>query len=319
MSEPAATPEVSETPEDISIESDLEVESEGSQELSSEQLSEQETEEPSDSEVAEMIKTLKLKVDGEIITEELPFEVSPEHAEYLQKQLQLAKMAQKRAQETAELRKLDQSKAQQVEEFLAALKGNTKGVLEEMGLDVREFAEKVLEEEVQRMEMSEEERKILDLQEQLKKHQEKEEEAQRKAELAEQERVRDQYAAQYEKDLMSAINDNAMMNDPEIISRMTNLMRIALQNGIDLSFNDLAPIVEEEINASITKLARSKSPEQILKLLTEDQIKSLISSQKPKKEAPPTASSIKDTGAKAKKDDGPVKKTVSMNDFFKNL
>src|SRR3990167_3492703 len=89
-------------------------------------------------EAEKKLRKLKLKIDGEEIEEEF----DPEDNDYLTKQFQLAKVAQKRMGEYSALEK-------DVQEFFNLLKTNPKKVLTDpnIGLDLKEFAASIIEEE----------------------------------------------------------------------------------------------------------------------------------------------------------------------------
>jgi len=265
----------------------------------------------------ELIRKLTLKVDGEEIIEELPFDVTPEQAEYLKKELQLSRMSNKRAQEAADLRKKDAERERDLSSFMEYIQANPKEFLEKTGMNVKEFAEQVLEAEVEKMSMTAEERKILELQEQLEEKIKAEADAKAQSELEKQENLRNQYAAEYETDLMKAIETSGLDKNPEIISRMTQYMRVALEQGIDLSFSDIAPLVIESVNLQLNKLVGNMSIDQMIAAMGEDKVKQIIGTRKKVKKAPPTASSIKDTAAGKVGQKKVVKK--NMTDFFKSL
>jgi len=268
------------------------------------------------------IKSLKLKIDGIETEEQIPFEVTPEQAEWLKKELQLARVSSKRMQEAAELRKKTIQSEEEVQNFINYLKANPMEVLEKMGLDTKEISEKRLQAEIEKMQMSDEERKIQELQEKVRAYEEEQKRIKEQSKLEREEALRNQYAAEYEKDLMATLEESGLGYNPEIIQRLNQYMHTALKLGINLSYKDLMPMVTESINADIAKLVSSFSVEQIEKLLGEDKIKGIVSKRKVvKKEVPPTAKSITDTTeAKTKEDPFARKtKTVPMNDFFKNI
>lgn len=266
---------------------------------------------------AELTRSLNLKIDGEDFTEELPFDATPEMIEYLTKQAQLAKMSNKRAQEAADLRKTDIQRNQEIQNFMEAIKEDPAAMLKQMGIDPKEFSEELLEKEVELMQMSESDRKIMELQNELADRVKAEENAKRESEVREQEALRDKYASEYEKDLMSALDASELPSNPELILRMNQYMKIALENGIDLNFNDILPLVSENVNSELTKLLSSTPIDKLVAMLGEDKVKGIRSSGRKKKVAPPTANSVKDTGSGKVSDK--KKDKISMDDFFRNL
>jgi len=318
MSEEAAAveaaPEVIESEGEILEEGSEELADSGEIELSEDaELSSDDVEELK----AELTRTLNLKVDGEDFTEELPFDATPEMLEYLTKQAQLAKMSNKRAQESADLRKVDNQRNIDIQNFIEAIKNDPAKMLSELGIDAREFSEEFLEKEVEKMQMSEEDRKIMELQDELTSIKKREDDSKRESEIREQEALRDKYAVEYEKDLLAALDTSELPNNPELILRMNQYMKIALENGIDLNFSDIIPLVSNNVNSELSKLLSSTPIEKLISMLGDEQLKGIRKSGRKVKVAPPSAGSIKDTGA-GKSEDKPRAK-VSMDDFFRNL
>lgn len=267
------------------------------------------------------IKSLKLKIDGVEVEENLPFEVSPEQAEWLRKELQLARVANKRMQEAADLRKSKLKTDEDVNSFLNALETDPMAVLEKLGINTKEISEKRLQAEIEKMQMSEEDRKIAELQEKIRLYEEEQTQLKEQARLEKEEAMKTQYAAEYEKDLLGAMDVMGLGNNPELVQRMNHYMASAIKLGIDISFNDLIPLIQESLNNDLMRLVPSLSIEQIEKLLGEDKIKGIVGKRKVvKKEAPPTASSIQDTATRKEENPfAPKYKTVNAKDFFKKI
>lgn len=309
------------TAPETSIETDIEASSEA--ESSETEGNEGEGQEELQEALEEQIKLLKLKVDGEEFEEELPFEVSKEQAEWLQKELQLARASQKRMQEAAELRKKDTQTQEELQGFFQALKENPMAVLESMGVNTKEISEARLQEEIKKLEMTEEEREIAELKQKLKDHEEKEQTAKKQKELEEQERLKNQYAAEYEKDLMNAIDNSNLPKNPEIIQRLAQYMHTALQLGIDVGFQDLIPMVHDSIRSDMSKLLGSLPVDEIMGVLGDENIQKIMAKKGPKvtKKAPPSPKDIQDTSQTKEKPNpfAPKYKTKSMKDFFGKL
>src|ERR1700740_338074 len=54
-------------------------------------------------EVKKKLNSLKIKFNGKEVEEKLPFEIDEEHADYMRRQIQMAKLAQTKSQESAAL------------------------------------------------------------------------------------------------------------------------------------------------------------------------------------------------------------------------
>lgn len=300
-------------------EEEVQAEGEESSDVATEvEATEEEITEEEKEQVEEVIRKLTLKVDGEEMEEELPFDVTPEMAEYLQKKLQLAAVSNKRMQESAELKKQEIERNAELENFMQVLQSNPEIILEQMGMDTKEFAEKILTKEVELMEMSPEERKILELQTELEKIQKDNEVKQKEAEDIRLEGMRNQYAAEFERDLTDAIENSDLPNNPEIINRMTGMMRVAIENEIDLSFKDLVPVVKDELQTDLNSIIGSMPDDVIKSLIGDERLAKFIPKKVVAKEAPPTSSSIEQTGKKTDKEESKLR-SKNINDFFRSL
>lgn len=316
--EPAAVaaPEVvSEAEESAEVNVD-EVNTESSEDSLSSEASEVEMESAS-----KMIKQLNLKVDGEEFIEELPFEVTPEQAEYLKKELQLSRMGQKRAQKSAEIEKREAKLKADLEEFLGELKNNPASILEQMGVDVKQMAENLMNEEIELLELTPEERRVRELEAQLEEIKAKEEAAKKSKEEAEFQALQDRYAADFEVQLTEAIDKGNLPKSPYIINQMVTMMSEAINSGIDVSFEDLIPIVQDSHQNEIRDRISGMSAEDLIGLISEKTLNDIIIKKAPskKKVAPPTANTIVETG-KTKEEKASAKfRTKSADDFFRNM
>ena len=98
---------------------------------------------------------------------------------------------------------------------------------------------------------------------------------------------------------------------------MNQYMRVALENGIDLNFSDILPLVSNNVNTELEKLLSSTPIDKLVAMLGEDKVKGIRNSGRKKKVAPPTANSVKDTGAGKTADSKQTRK--NMSDFFNSL
>lgn len=269
-------------------------------------------------EVKAQIKKLKIKVDGKELDKELDLANEAE----LIKMLQMAEMSGKRAQEAAELRKSEAQRNKELDSFLNTLKTNPEFILAQLGVDPAKFAESVLEKEVQKMQLTPEQRKIQDLENELKAIKDKEENAKKEAEALRAQTLRDKYAADYQNQLLSALDKGRIPNDPHTISKLADYMSIAVKNGIDLSFDELIPLYKEQQKSIIKQEISGLPVEEILSLLSDQMVQDIVVKKMPKekKVAPPTAQSVKETATQGDKDGVVVRKrTESAADFFRNL
>jgi hypothetical protein len=261
---------------------------------------------------ARRIRELKLKVHGEEITEELPFEIeeNPEAVEYLTKQLQLSKAAQRAMQENSTFQK-------QVSEFFKDLKSNTKAKLIELGIDPKEFAAQVIEEEIKKSQMTPEQIRQQELEEELNKLKE---EAKRKEEEFNQkelERLREIEFEKIDTQMSIALDKSDLPKKPYVVRKMAEYMLIGANNGINLTAEDVLPLVREELLGDLQEIINSlpedKAEEFIGKeVLTRFRKKNLA---KAKQTPASVKSAIKDVGTK-KSEDKKQEVPVNYKQFF---
>jgi hypothetical protein len=261
---------------------------------------------------ARRIRELKLKVHGEEITEELPFEIeeNPEAVEYLTKQLQLSKAAQRAMQENSTFQK-------QVSEFFKDLKSNTKAKLIELGIDPKEFAAQVIEEEIKKAQMTPEQIRQQELEEELNKLKE---EAKRKEEEFNQkelERLREIEFEKIDTQMSIALDKSDLPKKPYVVRKMAEYMLIGANNGINLTAEDVLPLVREELLGDLQEIINSlpedKAEEFIGKeVLTRFRKKNLA---KAKQTPASVKSAIKDVGTK-KSEDKKQEVPVNYKQFF---
>lgn len=195
-------------------------------------------------EAAKTLKKLTLKIDGEEFEEELPFEIpnDPKAIEYMRRELQMGKMGQKRAQEKANIEK-------EVLQFLDDLKKNPKKALSDpaIGMDLKKFAEQILIEEIENSKKSPEQLKLEEAQEELKELKEEREKEQEDRKKQEHDLLTQRYAEQYDNEISAALEGNKIPKSPQAVKKLADYMEIALKANKDVSFNDLIPIVREEL------------------------------------------------------------------------
>lgn len=260
---------------------------------------------------AKKLKQLKLKVYGEEVSEDLPFEIddNPAAVEYLTKQLQLAKAAQRAMQDNSSFQK-------QVQAFFTNLKGNTREALEQMGIDPKEFAQGVIEAEIKKMQMSPEEIERQELQGKVKKYEEdmrKREEEFKELELA---RLQEMHTEKLNTQITNAIDKANIPKTSHAIKRMADYMLAAANQGVDLSVDEIAPIVAQEIKDELREMVNALGEDAVEDFLGKDVFNRVRKKNLAKAKTPASIKSqIKDV-TPAKTSAKPEVK-ASLKDFFK--
>src|SRR5574343_674580 len=204
------------------------------------------------------INKLKLKIDGAELEEELPFEIEedPEIMDYLTKNLQKAKAADKRFAEA------NQTK-QMVTQLVNTLQKDTKKALQELGIDPRKFAAQILEEELKAQQMTPEERERQELQMKLKEleeeHKRKKEEYSRK----ELERLQQLEYERIDTQITQAIQNSSLPKSPYVVEKIARYMQIGLDAGLQVEPADVIDIVRSDIEDDIKQMF-SAMPEDVI-------------------------------------------------------
>lgn len=268
------------------------------------------------------LKKLKLKVDGEELEEELPFEVEekPEIVEYLKKQLQLAKMSHKRALQASTLEK-------EIGAFLQALKENPEEVLQDpnLGINLEDLAKRVIQKKIEESKKTPEQIEQEKIQKRLK---ELEEEVKQKEELIKQkemERLQEKMFVEYNNSIETVLKDAKLPVNQYMKGKMADYMLLALKNGVDAKAEDVLPLVQKEIQRELKEMFEVMPTEVIEQVVGKDAIKKFNKTQPGSQTAkksvtPATATKVQDTGGK-KEENKTKEEKMKLNDFplFKKL
>lgn len=267
-------------------------------------------------EAKKMIRSLKLKIDGQEYNEELPFEMedTPQNRDYMSKQLQMSKVAQKRMGEKAQLEK-------EVTQFIELMKKDPRKALNNFGVDVKKLAAEVVEEEIANSSKSPEQLQIEQYQRELAEIKEKQKQEQEDYTKKEFERAQEQAYISYENQMSEALEGSELPKSPYVVKKMADYMLLGVQNGIDVTARDVLPLVQEEIINDIKAMAQAMPAETLEKLFGGDIMKKIRKSNVAKAKAGGAAvgakAAIKDVGAiKVEAPKEPVKKQT-IKEFFK--
>lgn len=259
-------------------------------------------------------KKLKLKVDGEDIEEELSWD----DEETLKKHLQKSKAFDKRVKDFTNYKT-------QVDHLMDMLKNNPEEVLEKMGLNVDELAEKRLAKKVEELKKSPEQLEREKMQkelEDLRKEKKRIEEEKQQAEL---EKMRNEQAQKIETDIQTALDDSKSIlpkKNPLVMQRVAQTMLLAMQQGYkDVTAKDVIPLVEKQWKQELNELFAVLPEETIEMLVGKNNLdryrKKRISAAKSKPQTQTANQVVQDTGTR-KVEEKPAQKK-RMRDFFSIL
>lgn len=273
--------------------------------------------------IAKKLKQLKLKVDGKEVSEDIPFEVDEgsEAAEYMTKQLQLAKAAQKRMGEASDYKK----KLDQVGEYLQQAKGNPKKIRElmkDLEIDERQLAAMIVEEELEKAKKSPEQLEKEALQAELQKIKEERDNEKKEMEEREYQRLVQQETERYSLMIDGALGKAGLPNNQVYRERVAKYLSKAIEKGVEVTAEDVVPLVKEEIAQEIQALFAASPEDYVEQLLGKDTLSRLrkrnLAKAKAGDQPPvPLKQQLKDTGSeKSKPKDDPK---ISFKDYFKKL
>jgi len=255
------------------------------------------------------IKQLQIKVYGETVTEELPFEIDddPKVIEYMRKQLQMAKASQKAMQEKSQLEK-------EVGSFLEELKKNPRKILADprVSVDLKKMAAEIIEEEIEQSKKSPEQIEKEKLEARLRELEEERKKEKEERDKLELERRTEASMIQYDQMMTKALEKSDLPKSPYVVKKMADYMLLGLNNNLDLKPDDVVPLVQEEIKNDLKEMF-SVMPDEVIEALVGKEVFSRVRKKniaKAKSVTPPTPvkSQLKDTGNKS--NSAPEKKEV---------
>ncbi len=304
-------PEITESAENSS--EVLETAEENSQENDQLADGQQNPAKPKDAKVEQVkrMKKLKLRVDGKDYEEE----INLDDDEYLTRQLQLAKAAQKRMQEYSELQR-------EVAEFVNMLKKDPRRALSDpsIGVDIKDLARQVIEEEIANSQKSPEqlEREKLETElREMKEEREREKDQFRQQELT---RRQAQEFERYDMLMTQALEKSDLPKSPYIVKKMADYMLLGLEKNIELTPDEILPLVREEIQNDIREMFGAMPEEIVENLIGKDIFAKVRKKNLAKaKQAPPVPvrASVKDVGQTSKGDKKDDKPKMTYKEFFK--
>lgn len=302
------------------VESAVPVQEQSTEEVVSQETEGQEQEasaeapKATEAEVKKTLKRLKIKFNGKEMEEELPFEIPDDEKakEYMTRQIQMSKLSQSKAQEAAALEK-------EVKSFIEELRKNPRKVLSDpsIGVDLKKIAAEMIEEEIANSQKSPEQLEREEIEAELKAlkaEREKEKEEGKKREF---ERIQQEAYERYDMLMSQAIEKSELPKSPYVVKKMADYMLLGLQNNVDITPDEIVPLVKEEIQQDLKDMFAVMPEEVIEQLVGKDVIGRIRKKQIAKaKSAPvPVNKAIQDTakkGDEGSKDD----KKQTIKDFF---
>jgi hypothetical protein len=256
------------------------------------------------------IKKLKLKVDGKDIEESF----DPDDDEYLTRNLQMAKMGQKRAQEYASLQK-------QVTSFVEELKKNPRKVLSDpnLNIDLKKIAAELIEEEIENSKKSPEQLELEKARQELKDLKEQQDQQKKSQEQKDYQRLVEENIERYDTMIGDALDKGKLPQTPYTVKKMADYLMLAVNNKLDVSPYEIVDLVREEMQGDIKQMFEVL-PEDVVENIvgkeTIDRIRKKNLAKATKKPPTPVNAAVKDTGSDARAKTQPKTEKKSFKEFF---
>lgn len=261
------------------------------------------------------ISSLKYKFNGKDFDEKLPFEIDEEHADYMRKQIQMSKLAQSKSEQSAALEK-------EVVSFLQELKTNPRKALSNpmIGIDIKQLAAEILEEEIENSRKSPEQREKEELQAKLKALEDEREQEKKDSEKRNYEAILERTYEKYDTMLSSALDKNPdLPQNPYILEKMTKYMSVMVDGGYEPDMDIITNMVREDLEKDVKHLLTVLPVEQVEKILGADILSKLRKNRlaNSKKPVVPVKGKGIDVAMPKKQEVKAPEKKVTIRDFFK--
>ncbi len=268
--------------------------------------------------VEEAPKSTRRKFSFQVNNKMRDLEVDPNNEEEIKGYLQKAMAADEKFQEAAMMRKA-------VEELVRELKTNPKAVLahEAIGLNLKEFAQQIINEEMEELEKSPEQKKIEEMERKLRDYEEEKTRLSKEKEEAERAAMRQEQLEQLDNQISDALQKSDLPKSPYVVKRIADTMYEAVKMGYtDVTVDQILPFVEEQITGELNRLFEA-APEQTASKLMEKWVgksnldryrKGKVAKMKKPTEMP---SKLSDTGNNSKKEEAKTgDKKMRFKDMF---
>lgn len=253
---------------------------------------------PGETRAETQARLFKVKVDNEEI------EVDEEE---LKRGYTHARAAAKRMEEASRTRK-------EAEEVLKILKENPKYVMEKLGLNPRQFAEMVINEELQEAMLDPKDKELREYKRQLERYQAQEREAREAYEREQKELEMQRYTQEIQTQIVDVLETSGLPKTERTIGRIAYYMQAALQAGFEnVTPKDVIDHVKKDYQFDLKQMLGGLTEEQLEAYLDQDLVRKIAKSTV-KKQAPvkPVPKSVNENRTEKKEQ----KKYRSPKDFF---
>jgi hypothetical protein len=226
----------------------------------------------------------------------------------MQNKLQMDRLARMKSQESADQQKM-------INQFLTDLKKNPRKVLSDpsIGVDLKKIAAELIEEEIENSRKSPEQLEKEKLEAELKAIKEEREKEKEEFNTRELERLQQQELERYDMLITKAIETSDLPKSPYIVKKMADYMLMGLQKGVDVTPDDVLPLVREEMQNDLKEMFAVMPEDVIESIVGKDVINRIRKKNLQKAKASQSMQAVsqakaKDTGTTAPKEKAPTEK-----------
>lgn len=253
---------------------------------------------PGQSSSSSVTKTFKVKVDGS--------EREVDEATMI-RNYQLAEASNKRFQDAAK-------KEKQIQAQIEKLKSDPWAAMKEFGMDPREAAEAYLAAQLEEEMMDPRDRELRDLKKENSQFKQTESEKKKQADQMRMQEMTAKAQESLQQEFIGAIQATGLKPSYATVRRMAALMHDAGANGVDLTADQAAQIISEELSGDVSDhLSAYDDAESLAQLLGPERLKKLREWELSKLKNP-APSQVAHTEVKSTNENN--KKYKSSDDFF---
>ena len=280
-------------------------------------VEEKKIEEAVKQEIQKLEREYKIKVKGKEVVEKIDLN----DEQRIIKALQMEKLATEATQRASAKDEELASMNAQLDKFFELLRSNPLELLMNpaLGLNAEELANKILDMKIEEEMKTPEQKEKEEMSAKLAKFEQKEKEAREEAERLKTEKIQAQFEKEITDSVTKAIEQGKLPASPYIMSKFGQLMDIALEQRLDVSAEDLIPIINAAYKRDMKEMAAKMSDEELEEVATSERIKAIrnkrIQAVKASNAKAANQIKVEDTASQSKKEEQPVKR----GNFFKEL
>lgn len=258
-------------------------------------------------ELQKLVKSFEVKVNGKSKKVDLDLNNEEDIKKYVEK----AMGAEEKFQEASVYRK-------QAEQLVDMLQKNPLVILKNpaLGIDVKQLAEMILNEQLEEASLSPEQKRIKELEAAIKEREEKETNERKKRDDDTREKLTKEAYEKTEAEMINALDNSAIGASPYTVRRVADMMSALIEDGWeDVKIEQIMPYAEHLITQELTgHIGKNRAPDRLEKLIGKDVLKEYRKSKITAVKKTPNAST-QDTGKKTEEKQQAEKPKIKLSDF----